>query len=75
MLRRERKFILKDALGHGNKRYTTEIVADNMQLMGKRSDNLGDAPTTRDETPENNASPEPTEKPSPEIEGADDLPF
>jgi single-strand DNA-binding protein len=59
----------------GNKRYTTEIVADNMQLMGKRSDNLGDAPTTRNETSENNAAPQPTEKPAPESEGADDLPF
>ena len=25
----------------GNKRYTTEIVADNLQLLGKRSDNPG----------------------------------
>ncbi len=25
----------------GNKRYTTEIIADNLQLLGKRSDNPG----------------------------------
>jgi len=59
----------------GNKRYTTEIVADNLQLMGKRSDNLGDTPITRNETPENDATPQPTERPAPESEGADDLPF
>ena len=26
---------------NGNKRYTTEILADNLQLLGKRSDNPG----------------------------------
>jgi single-strand DNA-binding protein len=25
----------------GNKRYTTEIIADNLQLLGKKSDNPG----------------------------------
>lgn len=65
----------------GNKRYTTEIVADNMQLMGKRSDGGGEAPTTQNTTPENNAAPEnkaapePTGNSTPESEGADDLPF
>lgn len=28
----------------GQKRYTTEIVADNMQLLGRRSDNPANAP-------------------------------
>ena len=28
----------------GNKRYTTEIIVDNLQLLGKRSDNPGAAP-------------------------------
>ncbi len=27
----------------GNKRYTTEIVADNMQMMGKRADNIAES--------------------------------
>lgn len=59
----------------GNKRYTTEIVADNMQLMGKRGDNLSDSSAPRNEVSEDTAAPQPTEKPSPESEGADDLPF
>jgi single-strand DNA-binding protein len=64
----------------GNKRYTTEIVADNMQLMGKRSEGGGEAPTTQNTVPENNAAPEkaapePTGNSTPESEGADDLPF
>ncbi|MBP3563254.1 MAG: single-stranded DNA-binding protein [Bacteroidales bacterium] len=28
----------------GNKRYTTEIIADNLQLLGKKSDNPGAQP-------------------------------
>ena len=28
----------------GNKRYTTEIIADNLQLLGKKSDNPGGQP-------------------------------
>ncbi len=30
----------------GNKRYTTEIIADNMQMLGKKPDNSGEAGTT-----------------------------
>ena len=59
----------------GNKRYTTEIVADNMQLMGKRGDTGAGPATMQDTGPENTAAQEPTEKPTPENEGADDLPF
>lgn len=59
----------------GNKRYTTEIVADNMQLMGKRSDNVGEQPIARPASSENTGTPESIEKPAPESDGADDLPF
>ena len=29
---------------NGNKRYTTEIIADNLQLLGKKTDNPGAQP-------------------------------
>ena len=40
----------------GQKRYTTEIVADNMQLLGRRSDNPANAPA-RGESSANNTQP------------------
>jgi single-strand DNA-binding protein len=53
----------------GNKRYTTEIVADVLQLLGKREDSASiSAPAAGQHPPENTPLPEP----GPE---ADDLPF
>ena len=53
----------------GNKRYTTEIIADVLQLLGKREDTATvTTPAAAQRPPENNTIPEP----GPE---ADDLPF
>ncbi len=54
----------------GNKRYTTEIVGDNMQMLGKRSDSPADTTPPEEEISEgdfedSNGTPEET----------DDLPF
>jgi len=54
----------------GNKRYTTEIVGDNMQMLGKRSDSSADSTPPEGEISEgdledSNGPPEET----------DDLPF
>lgn len=54
----------------GNKRYTTEIVGDNLQLLGKRSDE----PTMPQEQEESDTS-ESKKDISQEIDEADDLPF
>jgi single-strand DNA-binding protein len=54
----------------GNKRYTTEIIADIMQMLGKRSD-LPPEP----EKQEKEGSSEEKEDSGPEIEETDDLPF
>lgn len=72
----------------GNKRYTTEIVADNLQLLGKRSDNPGaDAgqyqsqPQTQTQTPVQSNPAQHTAyspaQPTPDSvnEPTDDLPF
>lgn len=62
----------------GNKRYTTEIVADSMQLLGKRGEGFGaDAPPPQHSanaagSSSTSGSPENV---SPEPDGADDLPF
>jgi single-strand DNA-binding protein len=59
----------------GNKRYTTEINADTMQLLGKRSDGGGDY-SGQQEASQTNAAPAVNQSdPSPEVDGADDLPF
>ncbi|MBN2213811.1 MAG: single-stranded DNA-binding protein [Bacteroidales bacterium] len=56
----------------GNKRYTTEIVGDNMQLLGKRTDESDDrSETSKSAEPE---QPEPDNL-SPDINETDDLPF
>lgn len=58
----------------GQKKYTTEIVADSMQLLGKRSDNpaasspVAPSPAARP-VPQNNVSTDPGP------EDIDDLPF
>jgi single-strand DNA-binding protein len=56
----------------GNNRYTTEIVGDNLQMLGRKDDNPSTPTTTNEQVS--------TEKPeTPEIETkggeADDLPF
>ncbi len=62
----------------GNNRYTTEIVGDNLQMLGRKDDNNTNAPAT-----ETTSAPSPVETtptPStPEIDNSanevDDLPF
>lgn len=54
----------------GNKRYTTEIICDNFQMLGKKID---EPPESQKE--EKVSSPEDKEENSTEIEEADDLPF
>ncbi len=56
----------------GNKRYTTEIIGDNMQLLGKRMDDSTTAPE-----PEKSAEPEQPgpDSTGPELNETDDLPF
>ena len=54
----------------GNKRYTTEIVGDNMQMLGKRSDDTGPADQPDKDVPE-----EDIEKRNDIPDETDDLPF
>ncbi|UCG28620.1 MAG: single-stranded DNA-binding protein [Bacteroidales bacterium] len=54
----------------GNKRYTTEIVGDNMQMLGKRSDDAGSATP-----PDKEDQVEDTEKLDEIPDETDDLPF
>lgn len=58
----------------GNKRYTTEIVADTMQLMGRKSE--GGSEMQAPAVPANgqNVAPKATSEPIPD-NGIDDLPF
>ncbi len=50
----------------GNTRYTTEILGDNMIMLGKKDDNSSDAPESTVTTAEESV---------PEAEKGDDLPF
>ena len=50
----------------GNTRYNTEILGDNMTMLGKKDDNSSDAPESTVTT---------TEESVPEAEKGDDLPF
>ncbi len=50
----------------GNKRYTTEVFADNMKMLGKKSDQAGTV--RQDESSQ-------MEEAGPETSGDDDLPF
>ena len=59
---RNRKWEDKD----GNTRYTTEILGDNMTMLGKKDDNSSDAPESTVTTAEESV---------PEAEKGDDLPF
>jgi single-strand DNA-binding protein len=56
----------------GNKRYTTEIIGDNMQLLGKRMDES--STVSEPDKPAEPEQPEPDNKGS-EINETDDLPF
>ena len=54
----------------GVKHYTTEIIAGDMQLLGRRSDNASNAPAVAPAAPaQNNAAPFAADG------GSDDLPF
>ena len=50
----------------GNTRYTTEILGDNITMLGKKNDNSSDAPESIVPTDEENV---------PKAEKGDDLPF
>ena len=50
----------------GNTRYTTEILGDNMTMLGKKDDNSSDAPESTVTTAEESV---------PEAEKGDDIPF
>jgi single-strand DNA-binding protein len=54
----------------GNKRYTTEIICDNLQMLGKKTDEPPESPKQ-----EKVSSSEDKENNNMEIEEADDLPF
>lgn len=53
----------------GNKRYSTEVVADTLRLMPGRNDEKKEHPTA---APEPGPAPEPTREPA---AAPDDLPF
>jgi single-strand DNA-binding protein len=66
----------------GNKRYTTEIVGDNMQMLGRRSDESGikegpgaPAATQTPSQPKENNAGNGFNDVSPTPDEADDLPF
>ena len=70
----------------GNKKYITEIVGDQMQMLGKRQDDSGDQPGTPPQPPQNQqtqkqqppAAESPLENSDPfeaGDKGPDDLPF
>ncbi len=68
----------------GNNRYTTEIVGDNLQMLGRKDDNNSSVPVATSSTPatspiESTSSPAATTPSTPETEGSssevDDLPF
>jgi single-strand DNA-binding protein len=59
----------------GNKRYTTEIIADTLQMMGRKNETNSDMPSSNVQTNENvGDSKTPTESIT-ENNGTDDLPF
>jgi single-strand DNA-binding protein len=59
----------------GNKRYTTEIVADNMQLMGRRSESGSEPMPSQSSTPDSQPSSKTPEDFVSDNDIADDLPF
>lgn len=62
----------------GNKRYTTEIYGDQMQMLGTKADNQGGASQGQNQATEPAAQNTATTSTAPQIdepEGDDDLPF
>jgi single-strand DNA-binding protein len=59
----------------GNKRYTTEIVADTMQMMGKKSDGNSEMTSHQNQVSEDPAMPKSSAEPIADSDGTDDLPF
>jgi single-strand DNA-binding protein len=66
---RTRKWQDKD----GNDRYTTEIIADEMQMLGNKAGS--DAPTINDSPPPTSAPPKSAPPQSSENDFDDDIPF
>lgn len=58
----------------GNKRYTTEIVADNLQMLGKRGE-TGDATIPHEQPQINAPTPKTDDDTVTDNEAVDDLPF
>ncbi|MBL4668778.1 MAG: single-stranded DNA-binding protein [Flavobacteriales bacterium] len=57
----------------GNNRYTTEIVADNLQMLGRKDDNISTTPVQTAAPTKETPAPEPeSDKSNNEV---DDLPF
>jgi single-strand DNA-binding protein len=59
----------------GNKRFTTEIVADNMQLMGRKGDSGAENIPQHNNIPESQPSSKASDEFVSENDAADDLPF
>jgi single-strand DNA-binding protein len=59
----------------GNKRYTTEIIADTMQMMGKKNEGGSEVPSSHAQSNEDSGAPKTSAEPIAENEGTDDLPF
>lgn len=59
---------------NGNKRYTTEIWADNMQMLSYKQESEGNNNYTRDKQPQGYTSPTPS-TPFEATDDSDDLPF
>ena len=73
---RTREWMDKD----NNKRYTTEILADDMKLLGRRGDNNaaqqgGYTPAPAQQQPAYQPSQQPAASPTVPAEDPDDLPF
>mgnify|MGYP001150750867 FL=1 len=60
---------------NGVKRYTTEIYADNMQMLSTRQDGDNNAAAPRYSAPANTAPAPATTGPAAEPDDNDDLPF
>lgn len=59
----------------GNKRYTTEIVADSMQLLSRKGDGPGEDTGDRSNMSPGQTTSETNDMPASDADGADDLPF
>jgi len=59
----------------GNKRYTTEIVADSMQLLGKKGDTIVESAPAQSNTAESAPETKSKEDFASDSDNTDDLPF